>query len=91
MVQVWDLATGQPVGEPLNHTTEVHRVATGVVDGRPVVLAMRGKTIKMWDLPTGQPDEPELLFPAEVNAVAITSDGRLVVGFGCEVAVLVHC
>ncbi|MET9663546.1 hypothetical protein [Streptomyces sp. NPDC006510] len=39
----------------------------------------------------GRPVGPELVFPAEVYAVAVTSDGRLVVRFDREVAVLARC
>ncbi|MEL5960068.1 WD40 repeat domain-containing protein [Streptomyces sp. CLV115] len=89
-VRVWDLTTRQPIGEPLTcHTDSVGAVATGVVDGRPVaVTGSVDKTVRVWDLTTGRPAGPKLVFPAEVHAVAVTSDGRPVVGFGHEVAVL---
>ncbi|WP_217236339.1 WD40 repeat domain-containing protein [Streptomyces sp. AC555_RSS877] len=89
-VRVWDLATGRPVGVPLTgHTYPVWAVATGVVDGRPVaVTGSSDETVRVWDLATGRPVGPELVFPAGVGAVAVTADGRLVVGFGWEVAVL---
>ncbi|MGW0964055.1 WD40 repeat domain-containing protein [Streptomyces gelaticus] len=89
-VRVWDLTSGGPVGEPLTgHTGWVYGVATGVVEGRPVAVTGSGDgTVRVWDLTTGRPAGPELVFPAEVFAVAVTSDGRLVVGFGHEVAVL---
>jgi hypothetical protein len=39
-VRVWDLATGEQVGEPLTGNAHpVLAVATGVVDGRPVAVA----------------------------------------------------
>ncbi|MET9657557.1 WD40 repeat domain-containing protein [Streptomyces sp. NPDC006510] len=92
-VRVWDLTTGKPVGGPLTgHTGWVYGVATGVVEGRPVAVTGSGDgTVRVWDLATGRPVGPELVFPAEVFAVAVTSDGRLVVGFGLEVAVLARC
>jgi len=90
---VWDLATGRPVGEPLTgHTSLVWAVATGVVEGRPVAVSGSGdETVRVWDLATGRQVGPELVFPAAVCAVAVTSDGRLVVGFGWEVSVLTRC
>ncbi|WP_167546275.1 WD40 repeat domain-containing protein [Streptomyces zinciresistens] len=92
-VRVWDLATGRPIGKPLTgHTCPVWAVATGTVDGRPVaVTGSSDETVRVWDLATGRPAGPELVFPAEVGAVAVTADGRLVVGFGWEVAVLARC
>ncbi|MGI5413791.1 hypothetical protein ACQEV9_44160 [Streptomyces chartreusis] len=89
-VRVWDLATGQPIGGPLiGHTNSVWAVATGVVDGHPVaVTGSSDETVRVWDLATGRQVGPTLVFPAVVGAVAVTPDGRLVVGFGWEVAVL---
>ncbi|MEV7356930.1 hypothetical protein AB0O19_18205, partial [Kitasatospora sp. NPDC091276] len=89
-VRTWDLTTGDQVGEPLTgHTGDVNTVATAVVDGRP--LAVTGGddgTVRTWDLTTGDQVGPELVFPLPVCAVAVVPDGRLVVGFGWEVAVL---
>ncbi|MFE7840223.1 hypothetical protein ACFU53_30470 [Streptomyces sp. NPDC057474] len=45
--------------------------------------------MRVWDLTTRQQIGRELVFPEEVQAVAVSPDGRLVVGFSCEVAVLV--
>ncbi|WP_159024420.1 hypothetical protein [Streptomyces scabiei] len=91
-VRVWDLATGRPIGKPLiGHTESVWAVATGVVDGRPVaVTGSSDETVRVWDLAAGRLVGPELVFPSQVGAVAVTPDGRLVVGFGWEVAVLTH-
>ncbi|MCW2623895.1 MAG: repeat protein [Mycobacterium sp.] len=88
--RVWDLATGQRVGEPLTgHTGPVVAVATGVVDGRSVaVTGSHDATVRVWDLATGRPAGRQLVFPRPVRAVAVSPDGRLVVGFGWEVAVL---
>lgn len=64
----------------------------GAVYRRPVAVTGSGDgTVRVWDLTTGRPSGPELVFPAEVYAVAVTLDGRLVVGFGHEVAVLARC
>ncbi|MFF3070182.1 hypothetical protein [Kitasatospora sp. NPDC057936] len=60
-----------------------------MVDGRP--LAVTGGddgTVRLWDLTAGDQVGPELVFPLPVCAVAVVPDGRLVVGFGWEVAVL---
>ncbi|PWI05919.1 hypothetical protein DIZ27_36540 [Streptomyces sp. NWU339] len=97
-VRVWDLTTGWPVGEPLTggrYSGAVNAVATAVVDGRPVAVTGGGGEnvgeVRVWDLTTGRPLGAELVLPAAVHTVVITSDGRLVVGFGREIAVLTRC
>ncbi|MFB7081105.1 hypothetical protein ACFCYO_27180, partial [Streptomyces sp. NPDC056308] len=56
-VRVWDLTTGQQVGEPLTgHTSNVCAVATTVMDDRPI--AVTGSwygTARVWDLATSRP------------------------------------
>ncbi|MFE7046627.1 WD40 repeat domain-containing protein [Streptomyces atratus] len=90
---MWDLATRQQIGEPLTgHTSTVLAVATTVVNARLVAITgSEDRTVRVWDLTTGQPDGQKLVFPAPVGTVAVSPDGRLVVGFGCEVAVLSRC
>ncbi|MFJ2271889.1 hypothetical protein ACIOHO_37370 [Streptomyces sp. NPDC087849] len=76
----------------VGHTDEVFAVATGVVDGRPVAVTSGADgEVRVWDLTTGRQVGPELVFPAAVWAMAVTPDGRLVVGFGWEVSVLTRC
>ncbi|MGW2255775.1 hypothetical protein ACWCXH_37355 [Kitasatospora sp. NPDC001660] len=86
-VRVWDLTTGQPVGEPLTgHTHEVEAVATAMVDGRPVaVTGDWDGTVRVWDLTTGE-QVATLPFPELVVAVAVAPGGELLVGFGGELA-----
>jgi len=44
-VRVWELATGQPLGEPLTgHTETVEAVACTLLDGRPVARHRRPST-----------------------------------------------
>ncbi|MFB6984757.1 WD40 repeat domain-containing protein [Streptomyces sp. NPDC056304] len=80
LVQVWDVATGRPVGEPLTgHTDTVRAVATAMVDGRPVaVTGSDDETVRMWDLTTGRPvGEPLTGHTGGVLAVATAMvDGR---------------
>ncbi|MFB6718403.1 WD40 repeat domain-containing protein [Streptomyces sp. NPDC056358] len=80
LVQVWDVATGRPVGEPLTgHTDTVRAVATAMVDGRPVAITgSDDKTVRMWDLTTGRPvGEPLTGHTGWASAVATaTVDGR---------------
>ncbi|MFI5774721.1 AAA family ATPase [Streptomyces sp. NPDC051658] len=52
-VRVWDLASGQQVGEPLTgHTDRVTAVACTVVNGHPVAVTTAFNTVWVWDLTT---------------------------------------
>ncbi len=79
-VRVWDLSTGQPVGQPLTgHTSWVSAVACTVLDGRPVAItASEDDTVRVWDLTTGHPfGQPLTGHTGSVWAVACTGlDGR---------------
>ncbi|SCE49771.1 WD domain-containing protein, G-beta repeat-containing protein, partial [Streptomyces sp. DvalAA-14] len=56
-VRIWDLASGQPVGEPLTgHNGSARAVATVVLNGRMVVVTGGGVvdgTVRVWDLASG--------------------------------------
>ncbi|MBO4269097.1 caspase family protein [Microbispora triticiradicis] len=87
-VRVWDLSTGQVVGEPLaGHTGAVNAVACTVLNGRPVVVSgSDDATVRVWDLSTGQVVGEALTGHTEtVNAVACTVlNGRPVVVSGSD-------
>ncbi|MFD7785204.1 caspase family protein [Streptomyces nojiriensis] len=55
-VRVWDLATGQAIGQPLTgHTGSIFAVACTELDGRPTaVTGSSDGTVRVWDLATGQ-------------------------------------
>jgi WD40 repeat protein len=82
-VRIWDLATGQPVGQPLvGHTDAVHAIACTALDGRPIAVTgsgpehvtdVRDDTVRIWDLTTGQPHcRPLTGHTGSVTSVAIT-------------------
>ncbi|MEV8327684.1 hypothetical protein [Kitasatospora sp. NPDC056731] len=85
-VRVWDLTTGQQIGQPLAaHTGQVGGVATAVVDGRPVALIGSGdRTVRVWDLTTGQQiGQPLAAHTGQVGGVATAVvDGRPVALIG---------
>ncbi|MEU1184243.1 WD40 repeat domain-containing protein [Streptomyces sp. NPDC005820] len=68
---------------------EVTAFATGTVDGRPVAVVAALRRVRVWDL-TGETPAvaDELVFPQNVGAVAVTPKGRLLFGFGADLAVL---
>jgi WD40 repeat protein len=89
-VHLWDLATGGLLAPPLTgHTSEVGAGATGTLDGHPVVVASSDRTVWMWDANTGQ-RLGTYAFPSRVRGLTVAPDGRLVVGFGADIAVLTH-
>ncbi|MDX3800643.1 hypothetical protein [Streptomyces sp. AK04-3B] len=89
-VHLWDLDTGELLAPPLTgHTSEVRTGATGTLDGRPVVVAGGDRTVWVWDAGTGQ-QIGEYVFPSRVRGLTVAPDGRLVVGFGADIAVLTH-
>ncbi|MFJ9844851.1 WD40 repeat domain-containing protein [Kitasatospora sp. NPDC101155] len=88
-VWVWDLVTGEQVGEPWWTERDdglgwVWSMATTVVDGRP--LAVTGSddgTVRLWDVATGeQIGEPlvgaewEGVAPGETGVATLVVDGR---------------
>ncbi len=87
-VRVWDLATGDPIGEPLTgHDGPVNAMAAAELTGRPVVISGSGdRTVRVWDLATGDPiGDPLTGHDGPVNAVAAAQlEGRPVVISGSD-------
>jgi len=56
-VRVWDLASGEPVGNPLvGHTSRVFSVTVFPLSGGTVAASVAGDaTLRLWDLSSGLP------------------------------------
>ena len=80
---VWDLATGQVIGELVGHTDAISAVAIGTHAERPVAAtAGRDGTAHVWDLITMQAVRV-LTAADEITAIALsTSDERTLVVTG---------
>ena len=84
VVQMWDLESGAPLGEPLLGQ-DGWKVALGMLDGRPVmVLAGQHGPVRVCDLATGAlMGQPLRGHSGGVNSVAVgTFDGRAVIVTG---------
>ncbi|MFE5587153.1 WD40 repeat domain-containing protein [Kitasatospora sp. NPDC056531] len=89
LVQVWDLAARTPLGPPFPAADDgLTAMTVAPVDGRPaLVTGGHDGTVRTWDLTTLAQLGPDLVLPLPVGALAPAPAGRLVVGFGWEVAV----
>ncbi|MFI9273440.1 WD40 repeat domain-containing protein [Kitasatospora sp. NPDC052896] len=89
-VVIWDLPTRRPVGSgEHHHQAPVSAAAAALLAGRPyAATGCENGRVRVWDLTTGEPVGPALAFPLPVHALAWSTAGQLVVGFGDEVAVL---
>ena len=74
--QLWDTATGQPIGRPLQHQARVNSVALSA-DGAIALTGSGVKTAWLWDTATGQPIGPPLQHQARVGRVALSADGAI--------------
>ncbi len=76
--QLWDRATGKPLGPPLPHQGSVLAVAFSP-DGKKL-LTGSGKEkvgwVQLWDVATGKPDRPPWQHGGGVRSVAFRPDGR---------------
>ncbi|WP_405813785.1 MULTISPECIES: hypothetical protein [unclassified Streptomyces] len=90
--RVWDLTTGEALGQPLiGHTAPIRTVSVTTLNSRPVVITGGDDcTIRAWDLNTGQQVGPELCFPNPIRAAATTTGGELIVCHGTEITLFAH-
>ncbi|WP_433516774.1 hypothetical protein ACQP2T_15180 [Nonomuraea sp. CA-143628] len=86
-VRLWDLSIRRPVGKPMRAYDSMRAVAMTAVDGRPHAITASASVAEVWDLTTREQVGRELIFPSGISALAVASDGRLVVGGG-ELVVL---
>lgn len=99
-VQLWDAATGLPIGDPVEvRESSSHLLgpmAITVLDGRPCGVVCVGippgrGMLRAWDLATGEILGASQTFPSLLSAMIPYPDGpdgSLVVGFGSDLAIL---
>jgi WD40 repeat protein len=73
--RLWDVATGQPIGQPLLHPDGVTCVAFAP-DGRTFVTVCADCKARLWNLDTRQPVGPPLADSNYIDAVVFSPDGK---------------
>jgi WD40 repeat protein len=76
--QVWDAATGAPIGKPLKRDYPIWSIAFSA-DGKRVAAAFKEKNAQVWDAVTGVPISRTVQHDRIVTSVAFSPDGRRVV------------
>ena len=56
-VQLWDVSTGKPLGQPRKRDSIVWAVAFSP-DGRNIAAACGDNTVRIWQVPRSLPDDP---------------------------------
>ncbi|CAG7851324.1 SubName: Full=Related to WD40-repeat protein (Notchless protein) {ECO:0000313/EMBL:CCA70723.1} [Serendipita indica DSM 11827] len=79
-IRLWDVSTGQQLGEPLRgHGEWIYAIAFSP-DGSSIVSGSRDKTIRLWDAVTRKPlGEPLRGHGSSIKAVAFSPDGSRIV------------
>jgi WD40 repeat protein len=81
-VQLWEAATGKPLGPPWEHKKWLDSLALSP-DGKTVLIGSNDGTARLWEAATGKPLGPPLKYgDHSVFCLAVSSDGKAVLTRG---------
>jgi WD40 repeat protein/serine/threonine protein kinase len=75
--QVWDVATGKPIGLPLRDEKEITAVAFSP-DGKYVLTTSDDRAARLWHAATGEPLGKPLQHQGKVWTAVFSPDGRVI-------------
>jgi WD40 repeat protein len=77
-IQIWDVNTRQPIGEPLKgHEGAINSVAFSS-NGQHIVSGSNDKTVRIWNVETGKPVGKTMVHKDTVMSVAISLNDKLI-------------
>jgi WD40 repeat protein len=81
-VRILDVATGQPIGRPLERL-RVFRTSAWSPDGKTILTGSEDGTAQLWDAVSGQPIGRPMRHESQVRIVALSPDGKTALT-GCQ-------
>ena len=82
-IRIWELASGDPVGQPLTGHADWIRAAAVTSDDTRVIAGDDTGTVRIWELVIGEPiGDPLTGNTGRVRALAVTSDSTQIVTAG---------
>jgi WD40 repeat protein len=82
-IWLWDVATGDPIGDGLHHSAKVGALAFSP-DSRTLLTGGEDCFARLWDVATGTEEDLSFHHESSVLGVAFSPDGRKVVTAGTD-------
>ncbi len=76
--RLWDVATGLPLGQPMEHSDYYVNSVAFSPDGKTILTGCSDTAARLWDAATGQPLGQPLKHKDWVRAVAFSPDGKTI-------------
>jgi len=80
-VQLWDVQTSRPIGEPLPHDAQVFALAFSP-DSKLLISGSADKTVRRWNASTSRPEGEAIHHPELLWAMALSPDGQTLLTAG---------